>query len=295
METLVQLPNFVRLSNRVWRVLGQNPGKFTLQGTNTYLIGTGTKKILLDTGEGRPEYISLLKQSLRELECSVDQVLLSHWHRDHIGGMKDVDTLGSSSFYKYPSVEHDRDIEVRFTPIQDGQTFKTEGVTLRAVHTPGHTDDHCCFFLEEEEALFTGDCVLGQGTAVFEDLSKYMESLQRMVSLGPKRLYPAHGPVIEDGIAKLQEYIQHRKDREEQVIEVMRSENKKESEHTNWWTPLEIVEIIYRDYPESLWPAATHGIVLHLRKLLKDKIVERIDNGDDYGYWKLAKSFSASL
>jgi glyoxylase-like metal-dependent hydrolase (beta-lactamase superfamily II) len=93
----------------------------------------------------------------------------------------------------------------------------TQGASLRAMHTPGHATDHCCFLLEEEAALFTGDNVLGVGSAVITELDSYMTSLQRMVDCQPRRLYPGHGPEVEDGPAKLREYQAHRLARIQQV------------------------------------------------------------------------------
>jgi len=98
-----------------------------------------------------------------------------------------------------------------------GETVVTQGATLRVLHTPGHATDHCCFLLEEEAALFTGDNVLGVGSAVITELDSYMASLQRMANCQPRRLYPGHGPAVEDGPAKLREYQAHRLARIQQV------------------------------------------------------------------------------
>jgi glyoxylase-like metal-dependent hydrolase (beta-lactamase superfamily II) len=97
-----------------------------------------------------------------------------------------------------------------YTEIRDGQIFQVEGATLTAVATPGHTSDHTSFYSKEESALFSGDCILGQGSTVFESLKDYMESLQRLKTLAPKKIYPGHGPVVENGTEKIEEYILHR-------------------------------------------------------------------------------------
>ena len=114
------------------------------------------------------------------------------------------------------------------------------------------------FVLEEEDAMFTADNVLGQGTAVFEDLGTYMKSLDSMREQFKGRAYPGHGPVIQDGPARIAEYIQHRKQREKQVLGVL-----KEGEMGS----MEIVKVIYKDYPESLWEPAEKGILQILSKL----------------------------
>jgi ribonuclease/clavin/mitogillin len=128
--------------------------------------------------------------------------------------------------------------------------------------------------LEEEDAMFTGDNVLGQGTAVFEDLSTYLNSLEKMKGMFSGRAYPGHGPVIDDGRAKIMEYIQHRQQREQQVIEVLSSPrpSDKGSEESDLgdWDSMEIVKIIYKDVPESLHIPAHGGVMQVLRKLQQE-------------------------
>jgi ribonuclease/clavin/mitogillin len=168
-------------------------------------------------------------------------------------------------------LEHSSDIEIykhdpheHWLDISDGQKFETEGATLRAFHCPGHTTDHMSLILEEEDAMFTADNVLGQGTAVFEDLALYMKSLDSMSKQFKGRAYPGHGPVIKDGPAKIQEYIKHRKQREQQVLDVLAQDTR------GGWTSMEIVKVIYKEYPESLWEPAERGVLQILDKLQKE-------------------------
>lgn len=259
----------MKLSPNILRILGQNPGKFTLQGptsafhsnsgTNTYLIGTGRKRILIDTGEGKEKYQSVLSNVLKEENCTIDKVLLTHWHRDHVGGTSQIKDLNSEATF---SKCNSSDELSEYLPIKDGDIFEVDGVKLTAVHTPGHTTDHMVFFIEETGELFTGDSILGQGTAVFENLSTYISSLKRQLDLNPKILYPGHGPMISGSNArgKIQEYITHRQQREDEIIKVM-------TDAGGEVTAMEIVKVIYARYPQSLWPAAEHSVLLHLNKL----------------------------
>ncbi|KAF3929865.1 hypothetical protein ABW19_dt0206965 [Dactylella cylindrospora] len=269
---LVKLPDIERLSPRVIRILGGNPGKtnglcanlqFTLQGTNTYLLGTGPRRLLIDTGEGVPVWRSSISSVLSDEKATVSSIIITHWHHDHVGGVEDIRSLCPDvNIYRHASFDGD-------TPLQDGEELSVEGATVTVHHTPGHTADHLCIFLKEEEALFTGDNVLGQGTTVFEDLSSYMSSLQKMLSLNPEAAYPAHGPFIPDAKSKISEYIKHRKDREDQILQVLRSEDGSAK------GSMEIVKIIYKDYPENLYEPAEKGVLQVLNKLLKDGIVSR--------------------
>lgn len=122
--------------------------------------------------------------------------------------------------------------------------------------------------------MFTGDNVLGQGTAVFEDLSTYLNSLEKMKGLFTGRAYPGHGPVIADGRAKILEYILHRQQREQQVIEVLGSrklsDKRSEDNDLTHWDSMEIVKIIYKDVPENLHIPAHGGVMQVLRKLQQE-------------------------
>lgn len=237
------------------------------------MIGQGSKRLLLDTGEGRPEWIQSLQSVLEKEKITIEKAILSHWHHDHIEGVPDL--------LKYsPSTEvYKNDPKEGWLPISDGQKFETEGATLRALHCPGHTADHMAFVLEEEDAMFTADNVLGQGTAVFEDLSSYMASLESMSKQFSGRAYPGHGPVIKDGPAKIIEYMQHRKQREKQVIDVLAKDKE------GGWTSMDIVKVIYKDYPQNLWEPAERGILQILDKLLKEG---KVTHDEAKGTWSLA-------
>ncbi|KAK5135040.1 hypothetical protein LTR08_005700 [Meristemomyces frigidus] len=254
---LPHLPDIERLSSRVIRILGGNPSKFTLQGTNTYLVGKGPKRILIDTGEGNRIWPPLLQKALSDENASIDQVILTHWHPDHVGGVKDVlaHSPEAKVFKNRPEAGQDA--------IVDGQVFETDGARLKAFHCPGHAVDHMALVLEEEDAMFTGDNVLGHGTAVFEDLATYMDSLERMQHQFSGPGYPGHGAVIEDGRAKIREYISHRKEREEQILEAMRGP----SAEGDGWSSMGIVKVVYVDYPEHLHAPAEGGVVQVLKKL----------------------------
>ncbi|KAF1982020.1 metallo-beta-lactamase domain-containing protein [Aulographum hederae CBS 113979] len=252
------LPDIERLSPRVVRVLGGNPSKFTLQGTNTYLVGQGPKRLLIDTGSGYPAWKASLKQALAQEKATIDRCILTHWHPDHVGGVLDLlEICPDTVVYKNQPREGD-------VNISDGQLFETDGATLKAFHSPGHTTDHMALVLPEEDAIFTGDNVLGHGTAVFEDLATYIDSLSRMSSLVSGRAYPAHGAVIENARSKMLDYIRHRKEREDQVVGILEQKRK---EGTEGIASLDIVKMIYPDLGSDMWSPADRGIRLILAKL----------------------------
>jgi len=251
-------------------------------GTNTYLLGTGPKRLLIDTGEGVPAYSPLLSSVLESENCTIGPVLLTHWHHDHVDGIPQVTELcPGATFSKCFNSDDERD----YLPIRDGDEFSVPGAAVRAVHTPGHTTDHMAFFVEEPETggLFTGDSVLGQGTAVFESLGTYISSLKKQLALNPITIYPGHGPVVTNAKAKLQEYISHRQQREDEIINVFSTEENREL------SPMDVVKVIYAKYPQSLWPAAERGVILHLEKLRDEGKAKETGSGK----WILTKSQSS--
>ncbi|KAI9844466.1 MAG: hypothetical protein M1837_005548 [Sclerophora amabilis] len=283
-----RLPPIEKLNDRVIRVLGGNPGKFTLQGTNTYILGTGVRRLLIDTGHGKPEWISSLQTVLSSESITIDTALITHWHPDHVGGIYDLVSLSpTTKVYKHTPWDDQ-------LPIADGQRFAVEGATVTALHTPGHAHDHVCLLLEEEDALFTGDNVLGHGTSVFEDLRTYMQSLERMRGAFAGRAYPAHGQVIADGKAKVAEYIAHRMMREGQVLRVLRGdwpviegeEKGADGGKERGWTSMEITRAIYGGVPEELWAHAEKGIVEVLRKLEDE---QRVVEDSESQRWSTAR------
>ncbi len=270
----LKLPDYARLSPLVATVLGHNPGPFTGPGTNTYIIGTGRRPLLLDTGIGVAKWAENLPLGLRELAGTdaLGRVVLTHAHQDHIGGMKDVTRIfGRLEVMKkpWPKPGPDDAAGVPVTAIDHGAVVATEGATLSAVFTPGHAPDHLCYYLSEEKALFTGDVILGAGTTVIPDetgdLGQYMDSLRRLLALDVEKIYPAHGPVIHNARQKIGEYIAHRELRERQITGALSN------------GPLEVMAIvkrIYTDVPEFLHPAAAQSVRSHLRKLLNEGRVE---------------------
>jgi len=264
MSATPPFPRTATPSDLVGRVLGLNPGMMTGPGTNTYLVGR-RDPILIDTGAGVAEYLPLLERYLGERGWSQPaRVLLTHRHHDHLGGVHQL--RGRFPGLRVSKMRHrDGALPEPIEDLRDGQTVRGDGVTLVPVYTPGHASDHLCYYLVEEKALFTGDVVLGGSTTVIPtedgDLLDYMESLHRLLGLDLRRIYPAHGPVIDDGPAKIREYIEHRLMRERQILDALAD---------GLQTIPAIVERIYVDVAPALHPVAAQSVGSHLKKLARE-------------------------
>ncbi len=297
------LPDVARLSPIVSVALGQNPSMFTGPGTNTYLVGTGARRLLLDTGSGHDAYMPFLEEAMAAAGCTgIEGIVLTHAHPDHIGGVNQVRGHFGSDIpvYKHPwptdagmtgpggevspiAIDNpDRLADGPLESIGDGDVVETEGATLRALFTPGHSPDHLCYLLEQERSLFSGDNVLGIGTTVIPStsgsLADYMDSLQKALAEAPHEIYPAHGPKIKEGTGKIREYLEHRQARERQVLAALEAGDR---------DAMTMVRRIYVGYPENLYAAAAQSVTSHLRKLERDGIVQSAAGDDGLPFWTL--------
>ena len=249
-----------RLSEHVQIVLAPNPSPITLEGTNTYVVGE-RMPVVIDPG---PDDIEHLERVL-DAAGQPSVVVLTHTHPDHAEGAERFAAMARAPLAAYG---HASGVCSTAAPIADGQRIDIDGTFLVALFTPGHSSDHLSFVFEAERALFTGDHVLGRGTSVIAapdgDLADYMASLERARAVGASRLYPGHGPVIDEPRAVLDYYIEHRLERERQVLAALEAGDERIED---------MVARIYVDVDPVLHPAAALSVRAHLDKLAREGAV----------------------
>jgi glyoxylase-like metal-dependent hydrolase (beta-lactamase superfamily II) len=255
-------------------VLAPNPSVMTGPGTNTYLVGDGGELMCIDPGPDDPRHLQAIEDAAQEMGARITSVLLTHSHPDHRPLAHALAESARVPLYAFAANDDGA------LPLRDGDTMTAGGITLRAVHTPGHASDHLCFFDEASSTLFTGDHILSGMTTVISppdgDMSDYMDSLRRVLALRPATIQPGHGLVIEDGIGVIEQYIAHRLEREAQVAEAVQRRGEPVA-------PIDVVPEIYAAYPQALHAVAARSVQAHLDKLVRDGRATRAD-GDPPRY-----------
>jgi glyoxylase-like metal-dependent hydrolase (beta-lactamase superfamily II) len=261
------------VSPLIRRVMARNPGPFTYRGTGTYIVGQGEVAVI-DPGPDLPEHLAALQAALAGER--VVQILVTHDHADHsplarpLSQLTGAPVAGMTRPIAHsvtgPPVEAGDDDAFRpDRRIAGGETFSGPGWTLRALATPGHTANHLCFALAEENALFSGDHVMGWSTSVVVppdgDMSDYLASLRRVQDGNYATLWPTHGPPITDPAPFLAAYIDHRLAREAQVLALLERGVGRVGD---------MVAILYIDVDKRLHPAAAQSLLAHLIKLVRE-------------------------
>ena len=258
------------------RVICNNPGGFTFHGTGTYIVGRGSVAVI-DPGPLDDEHITALERAVDGE--TVTHILITHTHRDHSPAAAPFKRSTGAPTYGYgphggdrggPKVEEGGDYEFRPDhEIKDGAMIEGDGWTFEAIHTPGHTSNHLCFALHEENAIFTGDHVMGWSTSVISppdgDMAQYMNSLSKLLTRKEEIYWPTHGPPITAPKAHVEAFIAHRKGREDAILDCIRD---------GQTTIAEMVEVMYADVDPRLHVAAGRSVFAHLVHMAEtDRVV----------------------
>lgn len=236
----------------VRRVRADNPGPFTGPGTNTWIVDGETALVVIDPGPDDDAHLAALERTIGGRPVAV--ILVTHSHPDHL-------PLAAKL------AEKTRARVMRHPELHDGDVVRAGRLSLTALHTPGHASDHLAFWLPEDRAAFVGDLVLGQGSSVIAhpdgSVADYLRSLDRLLALEPRLLFPGHWDPIEDGAGKIRQYREHRLERERQVVAALAQGRGSLAEITRRVYGGEVADPV-------LLGAAERSTRAHLQKLLEE-------------------------
>jgi len=257
------------------RVIAENPSPFTLYGTGTYILGTGSVAVV-DPGPADPAHIRAITKAL-EGE-TISHILVTHTHMDHSPGCALLKQHTQAPTYAYgphgagkleEGVQVEEGGDMEFVPdelVADGDIIQGGDWSVECVYTPGHTSNHMCFALRESKSLFTGDHVMGWSTSIISppdgDMAAYMASLELLLERDDEAYWPTHGPVIDEPKPHVQAFIDHRNEREAQILRCI---------DDGVGQIAEMVPLMYKDTPEFMYPAAARSVFAAIEYMVGKK------------------------
>ncbi len=262
-----------KVSPLIRRLVANNPGPFTFRGTGVYIVGKGDVAII-DPGPASESHIEAL---LRAIEGErLTHIFVTHRHQDHSPAAHPLAERTGAKVYastipvkpsECDSIRLEAGDDLVFVPdiaVGGGERFSGPGWTIEVVATPGHTSHHLAYALLEENALFTGDHIMGWSTTIIGppdgDMTEYLNSLEKVRDRNFTTLWPTHGPPVRDVRPFVDAYLAHRLEREAQVIAQLASGKR---------LIKDMVAEMYADVDKRLHPAACHSVLAHIIRLVE--------------------------
>jgi glyoxylase-like metal-dependent hydrolase (beta-lactamase superfamily II) len=260
-----------QVSPLIRRVTANNPGPFTYMGTGTYIVGRGEVAVI-DPGPDMGEHLEAIQAAIPGERVS--HILVTHHHLDHSPLARPLSEITGAKVWgravKTPLVEDEVKLEAGYdhftpdVPLEGGEVIEGAGWTMQALHTPGHTSNHICFALREENALFSGDHIMGWSTTVVTppdgNMGDYLRSLEKVRERDFATLWPTHGPPIREVGPFIDAYAAHRRDRERQILERLAAGDTRIKA---------MVPVMYAAVDPRLHAPAAHSVLAHMIELVK--------------------------
>jgi glyoxylase-like metal-dependent hydrolase (beta-lactamase superfamily II) len=279
-----------QVSPLIRRVIANNPGPFTFVGTGTYIVGRDEVAVI-DPGPDDPAHLEAILAAVAGER--VTHIVITHHHADHsplAGPLKERTGAPIWGCAVKAHAEDDSGVKMEaghdlaFKPDVDvcggGAVIEGPGWSLEAIATPGHTSNHICYALKEENALFSGDHIMGWSTTVITppdgDMTDYLASLAKIRARGFSTIWPTHGPPIRDVTPFLDAYLEHRQERIDQILGALKAGPAKIGE---------LVPRLYADVDSRLWPAASRSMLAAMIHLVREgRLVTDGASGPDSTY-----------
>jgi len=243
-------------------ITASNRSPYTLAGTNTYLLGSRGRGIVIDPGPEDPRHATAVLDRAAARGWTISLILVSHGHSDHIGGAEQMSRATGATARRWGGK----------TPLRDGELIADHGGQVRVLYTPGHAADHVAFHWPDQGVLFSGDLLLGEGTVQVTppggSMAQYLQSLERVAGLDLALIAPGHGPLIHDPGPRIASYRAHRLEREQHVLAAVASGQR---------TVSDITSALYVGLDPRLRRAAEGTVLAHLEKLTAEGRVRRQD------------------
>src|SRR6185295_17736270 len=256
----------------------RTPTKPPATHTNCYLIYTSQSLLVIDPGSPYEDEQRALATAVDELLAegrTLSSILLTHVHPDHVGGVNALrEHLGDVQVWSHqltaaalPDIQVDRMLEDEDVLVLEGKP----PISLRVLHTSGHARGHLCLYDERTGTLLSGDNIVGLGSVLIDppegNMRDYLHSLERLRALpNLSVIFGGHGPAIANPYRKIDEYISHRLDREQKILEAVRQGSA---------SPKEIVANVYTDVSPKAHAMAERAVLAHLEKLIEDNKVRK--------------------
>jgi glyoxylase-like metal-dependent hydrolase (beta-lactamase superfamily II) len=260
-----------RVSPLIRRVVANNPGPFTYFGTGTYIVGQGEVAVI-DPGPAHEDHLAAILATVAGERVS--HILITHHHSDHSPLSRPLQAATGAPIWGCAVAGRPEEGEVKleagyddFTPdiaVCGGAVIEGAGWTIEAIPTPGHTSNHICYGLAQENALFSGDHIMGWSTTVITppdgDMTDYLASLALIKARNFTTLWPTHGPPIREVGPFIDAYVSHRRERERQILDqLIAGETRIKA----------MIPKVYAAVDSRLWPAAAHSMHAQIIALVK--------------------------
>lgn len=274
----------VQVAPGIRRVVARNPSKYTRWGTGTYLVGT-EEVAVVDPGPDDAAHVEAVLAAVGD--ATVTHLLVTHTHADHSPAAAALQVVTGAPTYGFgphpagaddESEEHGDTAFVPDVAVRDGDVVEGTGFRFECLHTPGHISNHVCYSERTRGVLFPGDHVMGWSTTVISPpdgrIRDYLANLERLLGRDEAVYYPTHGPPIEDPRPFVAGLLEHRRERERQIVGRLAGGPR---------TVEEIVAVLYADVPEELHRPAGRSVSAHLIALVEDGTVTGPDADGRYG------------